>query len=175
VLHEPPENSHQWDDLDHKLVSNVLEFGWHVALIGGDDGLPPWAFTVGLDHTCSRPDLVMTCLGLEGMHHWLNAIAARINNGEQFCDGDLIEGVLTGYTLMVKEVAPGWSNALFGWGQWFTQEPEVPMLQIVWPDLHHRFPWDDRATPNCRQQPRLWEPAATNPSSPWSQWQRHRS
>lgn len=170
-LHPPVDNWDDWDHGEQKVVSDVREFGWHVeAIFDPNEELPWWCFTIGLFHNFGVPDLAMVGLGQDGMHYWLNEAGALIKAGLRPSDGDLIEDVLDGYELLVKDVAPGWAESLFGFARWFYRHPEPAMQQLVWPDPERRMPWDTQATENCRVgQARLWLPPSDHPPGPWTE------
>ena len=171
-LHPPVDPGDDWDDGDRKLVRDVVEHGWHVVKVGSPDGsMPWWCYTVGLHHSFSVPDLVMAGLGPDGMHHWLNEAAPVSRDRGAFPEDAQLDGVLEGFTLLVRDVAPGWAEPLFGWGRWFARAPEPPIQQLVWPDPQHRMPWDEDATEGCRvHQARLWLPPNEHPSGVWTDW-----
>jgi Domain of unknown function (DUF4262) len=48
--------------------------------------------------------------------------------------------------------------------RWFDPEREFSVLQCVWPDQHHRFPWDPEADDALRRlQPILDRDPTTQP------------
>uniref|UniRef100_UPI001891D687 DUF4262 domain-containing protein n=1 Tax=Catenulispora pinisilvae TaxID=2705253 RepID=UPI001891D687 len=61
-----------------------------------------------------------------------------------------------------------WYPAMFGAGLDYFQTPPWPMLQAVWPDRAGRFPWEEGADPEKRdQQPFLWLARDEHPESMW--------
>lgn len=172
VLHYPPQSQDEWDTPDQKVVGDVETHGWSISLIASPDGLlPHWAFSIGLIHSFGVPNITMVGLDPRGMGHWINNVGERLRAGLRIKDGDTLDGVIDGYTLLVRQVAEGWSESMFGWCRWFAQQPEPPMYQLVWPDAQHRMPWDDEATEGCRiGQARLWLPPSEHPTGMWADW-----
>ncbi len=50
--------------------------------------------------------------------------------------------MLDGYSCMFRRVDPSAYRDYFGYARWYYEGDEFPMLQCVWPDGAHRFPWD---------------------------------
>jgi hypothetical protein len=46
----------------------------------------------------------------------------------------------------------------FGYARWFYHGDDFPVLQCVWPDRQHRYPWHPACHESARQrQPVLWD------------------
>ena len=170
-LHEPVDPGTTWDDGDRQLVGNVLEYGWHALMIAGAEAGPEWLYTVGLRHNYGVPDLVMSGLPFDGMHHWVGEAVAMIENGRQFDHDEPVTGIIEEHTVFIRDVDPSWTPALFGYGTWFARNLQPPMQQIIWPDMHGKPPWDEEASNGCRNaQGRLWLHPLDHPNNAWTQY-----
>lgn len=172
LLHEPGSRSDIWDDDDRSVVSDVDEYGWHASMVFCPEGITPsWTYTTGLAHTFGVPDLVMVGLDPQHMHSWLNKVVEMIRAGRVLGDDTQVDGVLEGYTLLVRDVDSGWVAPLFGCTRWFYRNPNPPLQQLVWPDPHHRMPWDEDASQGCGVgQARLWLSPEKHPPGVWTDW-----
>jgi hypothetical protein len=66
-------------------------------------------------------------------------------------------GVVEGYSVRLRKVQALKSyREHVGYSMWFYGGPEFPLLQVVWPDKHGRFPGDPGALAAiATQQPLL--------------------
>ncbi|MFF2350720.1 DUF4262 domain-containing protein [Kitasatospora sp. NPDC058115] len=149
-------------------AEDVLAHGHHVIGIPGEGALPDWAFTVGHWHTARRPELVMAGLDAHGQMHWLNEAVDRLREGACAEPDGLLDGVIEDYPVLLRPVDPSWHRPLLGTAVGFYRRVPVPVLQLVWPDRDHRWPWDENASPGCRAQPRLWLPVGDHPEGVWT-------
>jgi len=153
------------------LLADVERHGWHVVLLAPSDGLPGWAFTVGLTHSFGTPELAVCGLDTKVMHTSLNILGEVAREGGELRPGDRNGDVLDGYDVELGAVDPAWHHALFGYARWFYRPREPRFLQCVWPDMSHRFPWDDEFDRRIgRLQPPLWVAPAEAPNGPWRAW-----
>jgi hypothetical protein len=53
-------------------------------------------------------------------------------------------GFLEGYTIRFVEVEKDYYQNYVGYGGWFyNMSFDFPLLQLVWPDKQHKFPWEE--------------------------------
>jgi hypothetical protein len=151
------------------VAGQVGEHGWAVPGAVGGDGLPPWAYSVGLWLTCQFAELVVCGAPMENMTGIINAIGARVADGEQFGPGDVLTDVCPA-RLELRPVDLSWRmTSLFEVSDEFYGFVRPPYLQVVWADREGRFPWQPRFHPAYqRAQPFLWLPKDDNPPSPWT-------
>lgn len=171
LICEAPPDKGSWSDDERKLVDDVHSFGWHVVNASDGDGLPRWAYTVGLTHTVGGPELVMC--GLDGplLHRCLNAAGRAVRAGLDRADGALVGDVLDGFDVQLRTVAPGWGAALFDRLRWFTRVAEPAVVQVVWPDQEGHFPDDPAFRAGLAdRQGQLWLPPGEHPAGPWWAW-----
>jgi len=130
------------DESERKTVDDVERYGLHVIIIPSEEGMPGWAFSIGLHHNFGHPELVVFGLKPEIAHWLLNEVARRISDGERFAPGDEADGLLEGVRCTFREVRPRWYHPFLGWMNWFYDGEEIPVLQCIWPDHDQRYPWD---------------------------------
>ena len=133
--------------------ANVERYGWHVQMVVGDPLHQPWTYTIGLFTTFGHPELAM--FGIDGNQATLllNLMAERVGKGERFAAGASDDGVLSEHPVRLAAVRPEWYPPYFGAAiDWYLDE--FPILQVLLPDRHGRFP-DDPASEFRRAQPLL--------------------
>lgn len=148
------------DDHDRRLLADVERHGWHLVGIDEDDEGPAYVFSVGMFHTLGHPEICMFGLSTtKTMGQIINGIGDLIRSGQTFEDWQESEDVLDEYSCMFRNVAANLYREYFGYALWFYEGPDFPMLQCVWPDVNHNYPWD--AEFNAQSQPILAS------ASPW--------
>ncbi len=115
-----------------------------------DGSSPAYSFSVGLAYRFQQPEVLMIGLPHDVMQEVINEIGRGMESGQRFREGDVRDDLLDGgYTCRLVEVHPGWHSEYVGvalWFQhWFDPQRELSVLQCVWPDQDHRFPWDPEA------------------------------
>ncbi|QDT13501.1 DUF4262 domain-containing protein [Stieleria marina] len=142
------------DESDRKLLADVVDHGWHLVGIDDDDEGPAYVFSVGLFHTLGHPEICLFGLGsTTTMSQIINGIGDLIKSGQTFEDWHESGEILDGYACMFRSVNPSLYREYFGYDLWFYEGPDFPMLQCVWPDRQHNYPWN--AEFNSQPQPVL--------------------
>lgn len=130
------------DEADLRVRSDIQTYGWHVAKIAGDDDAPPWAFTIGLEHSFEHPELLVAGMELDLLHALLNHLGEQVKRGRVLQDGERAEGVLERNPPVLRAVAPRWHGAFVGNAAWFYRERPFRVLQCFWPDEAGHLPWE---------------------------------
>ncbi len=162
-----------YDQLDRRVIDTVLTHGWQVMLVAEgagcnecehddqppkshEEGLPAFAYTVGLGHRAGHPELVMSGLDHGVMHRALNALAQRVIAGRVLAPGDVVENVLAGVPVAIEQMAGTGLVDTVTWSGWFHRRtPEA--LTVVWPDRNGVFAWQPGAAELLSErQPAEW-------------------
>ena len=122
--------------------AHIDQYGWAVTAVlpvEAGDG-PPFAYTVGLTAT-GQPEFVIAGLGHTISGPLLNDIAHRVyHNHHEYRHGDIVTDLIDGYDAILIDGPPTetlWpGTAIRRYGR-----DQVRLRQIVWPDIHGRFPW----------------------------------
>ncbi len=142
------------DERDRKLLADVEQHGWHVIGIEADDEGPGFAYSIGLFRTFSHPEIVVFGLPVKVMHPIINGIGEQVRNGSSFEHLDEASEVLEGYSVCFRNVERKHYKEFLGYARWFYQGDDFPVLQCVWPDKQHRYPWHPDFNENLAgQQP----------------------
>lgn len=145
-------------------VDIVRERGWMSLVVARE---VDFAYTIGLQHSFGRPELVMFGLGEKGMPAWLNKCVDLCRVDGWPAEQVDFSGVIDGFATQLRPVHQSWYDALFGTAYRFYGD-FPPVLQLVWPDKHGFWPWDPQATMTCRQrQPMAWLPVSEHPPGGW--------
>ncbi|MEV5691989.1 DUF4262 domain-containing protein [Micromonospora globbae] len=138
---------------------HIDEIGWSVTAVlpAPTEAGAPFAYTVGLtEHDV--PELVIAGLDPHIAQALLNDLARRVHDrAERLTHGQRVTDLLVGYDAVIVEgpateaLHPGAAYARYG-------ADRVRLQQIVWPDKHGRFPWDDGYGYPAHVQPLLGRP-----------------
>ena len=144
-------------EIKARILEDVEKFGCHLALLEANDYLTGYAYTIGLFKTFGHPEII--CFGLhpDVLAPVLNQACDLVRQGETITPGILYDGFLEGYPIQFIEVDKSFYPNYVGYGCWYYDyRVDFPLLQLVWPDKQHIFPWDSNFNPNWKfKQPLL--------------------
>lgn len=133
--------------------------GWAVLTVSPTDDTPhvPFAYTVGLTaHAC--PEIIIAGADSAVSEHLLNDLAKRVvKRADRFTTGQRISDLLDGYDAVLVEgpavgaLRPAAAYVRYG-------EERVMLQQVVWPDVHGRFPWEPGCILSPQAQPLIGHP-----------------
>ena len=143
-----------------KLEANILQFGWAVQCVFGtiESPGPSFAYTIGL-HDKEVPELLVIGLPGEVGLPLINELAARMLT--LHASGLPIYGQvqLPGWPMPVylldanPDTASDYATAAYN-----RSHGEARYIQVVWPDKHGHWPWQNEASDSFREaQPLLAE------------------
>ncbi len=116
-----------------KVDEDIAKYGWHVLSVACEDS-PSFSYTVGFEQTLSHPEIIMSGLGTELMHHLLNDIGELIKNGSSFKNGDLSNEVVKGFPVKFIEVKDSALSEYLRVAKAHYDNKGFRALQCVWPD-----------------------------------------
>ena len=124
-----------------RVLQNIEEHGCHIAYIREYDGLPAFAYSVGLYHNFHHPEIFVAGLSVETMTQAINALARKIRGGKMYDAGfdaaEALEGVDCRFHLMQTH----WQMLFLDVARWFYESDDFPVLQCLWSDERRNFPW----------------------------------
>ena len=95
------------NDYEKRLIAKIAEYGWFCMSVGGgDEGEPPFSYTIGLWETLCTPELIVFGLESKVMYWLLADMIDRLKTGEQLVDGARISGLLLDYDFIARAVHP---------------------------------------------------------------------
>jgi hypothetical protein len=156
---------------DQKLLSNVRQHGWHIVAVFDDGNAeevrPDFAFSVGLYLNHQHPEIVVMGLPQAKAGRIINAVGAYVRSGKQIKPDVRYSEFAEGRDVIFRSVRDENYGEYLGSGLWFYRSllPEFfPALQLVWPDMAGKFPWEDGFDRGfSRLQHDLWEVQARAP------------
>ncbi|MDX8501203.1 DUF4262 domain-containing protein [Mesorhizobium sp. VK4C] len=147
------------DPDEAKTLADIEEYGCHVLYVLAEDELPPFAYSVGIEHNFNAPELVVIGLKQQLSHSIINGYCQRVRNGETFGVGKRSSGFLGGFDCQFGAVHPDHYPEYFGWGIWFYDGPDFRVMQLVYPTTSGVWPWDAEASEWFRN----WQPLLDQP------------
>ncbi|WP_162946387.1 DUF4262 domain-containing protein [Chitinophaga barathri] len=143
-------------DARQTILDNISKFGCHLVQIN-TDALPGFVYSIGLYKEFGHPELI--CFGLKPavMGSILNHACDLIKKGETLTANRTYTGFLEGFEIRFLEVDKEYYQDYVGYAGWFYDMTfDFPLLQLVWPDKQHHFPWDPEFNPAWKfKQPLL--------------------
>lgn len=152
--------------------SHIEQFGLSVIHVTEDDTGPAFSYSIGLSQTYQHPEIIIFGLPQESRHIIINNCEFEIKSGKTYKPDELYEEILPDYDCTFKLVPCEWYDDYVGQAQRFYQGSSFQLLQCVWPDLSHKFPWQPGFNEDWRhRQTLLYGPYGTDPTvdmhSPW--------
>lgn len=140
-----------------ELAPVVATYGWAVIRIEAEEDEPSFAYSVGFRESFEHPEVIMFGLPTGVMHDIINGIGETVRNGRRYSPGDVASGLIEGFEVAFREVAPRARDAYMGIA-WSYYGREFSALHCLWPDREGHFPWEHGASADFRRlQPMLSE------------------
>lgn len=137
------EHTQHDNDAKKAIKENIDAFGCHLVLLEADNYLPGFVYTIGLFEKFNHPEIICFGLNNDVMGAMLNHACDLIKQGEVFEIDKLYNGFLQGYQIQFIEVDEEFYADYVGYAGWYYQNSfYFPLLQIVWTDKQHKFPWE---------------------------------
>lgn len=152
------------DRVTRDAADKVRQYGHMVMAVfpdtESDPPMPGFSYTAGLVTTYSHPEVIVFGLPPEVAHQLLNAVAARIKNGElRIEDGMRDDKTLIGMSVVFRAVPPEQVRGHLNMAR--ALQDDVRAFQMIWPDAAGRFAWDSGFDEKYRDaQPLLFMRAA---------------
>ena len=125
------------DELD-----DIEEFGCQVLHITADAVCPRFSYTIGVYDTSAKPELITIGLPSDTAQHALNEAVERMKEGADLTAGrhrDIVGSVEVEF----RAVDPKWLHHLMLRVDGYYEGADVPVLQMIYPDLENRFQGDE--------------------------------
>jgi hypothetical protein len=140
---------------EQRVIDDVKRYGWHVVGVEDDDEGPGFAYSIGIQQTLDHPEIIVFGLkNAKTMMQVINVIGDEVRKGERFEDWHESDEVLDGYSCMFRTVPKDAYREYLGYAMWFYRPKTFDVLQCIWPDKQHRYPWH----PDCPQEIRQRQP-----------------
>lgn len=152
-------DQHSQHDIESKqaILADIEKFGCHIAIFEPDNYLPGFAYSIGLYTNYGHPEIICFGLKTEVLGSVINHARDLIKSGESLTTNQLYPDFLDDYPIQFVEVNKAFYPNYLGYAGWFYDRSfDFRVLELVWPDKQHNFPWDESFNPDWKfQQPLL--------------------
>lgn len=128
---------------EQNIKRDVKEYGWSVCLFEEDSATPAFAYTIGLWKNFKHSEVISFGLSLDTLHAILNDVGEWARNGKTVELGVNNYEVLERLPVQFRQVDHGNIPDYFGYGRWFYEYQDFPVIQLIWPDRDSNYPWDN--------------------------------
>jgi hypothetical protein len=162
-------SDHGPDAYLNTITGHIRRIGWAIQGVPGAGQRPAWAYSVGIWHTFRGPEFSVFGLSLYNMAAIVNVLGRRIADGVAIAPGDRLDDV-SRCPFMIRPVHESWrATSLFAVSDTIYGYLRPSYLQIVWPDLTGRWPWERGFDARFGSlQPLLWLPRDDHPPGTWT-------
>jgi len=137
------------DEDEAQTLADIDRYGWCVLKVSNDQG-PDFAYSVGMFRTLGHPEILMFGMPLDLMHRLINDVGDHVRAGARYTAGQVSDAFLEGYDVTFRAVPTFQYEGHLGWANWLYGGTDYPVLQMVYPDRDHRWPWADGVTSTFR-------------------------
>ena len=134
---------------DRKFLEIIERHGWHVMSVAprlnSVEKEEWWSYSTGLFHSYQHPEIVVFGLDSGTGSSVINVVGTLIKSGKRFFPGVEYADVLEGNDCVFREMDRHHYYEYLGYSRWFYEGDAFPTLQLLWPDLNGKYPWD----PTC--------------------------
>ena len=133
------------DQFEENALKNIEDYGCHVLHVLEEDEHPGFSYSVGIEKSSGRPELIVIGLDQEIAHWIVNEYNSRIQSGEIFETNEFYSDFLEGFEVTFKAVEKKHFTEYFGLGKWLYNGEDFNALQLIYPSTSGIWPWDKNA------------------------------
>jgi hypothetical protein len=85
------------DDHDRKLLSDVVQYGWHIPHIFADENGPSYSFSAGFYLKFRHPEILVMGLSQAIEHQFINLIGGHLMTGRAFRLRERVDDLAQGF------------------------------------------------------------------------------
>jgi hypothetical protein len=125
-----------------EAIGVIEEFGCQILHITADNICPSYSYSTGVFDNCGKPEIIAVGLKSGTAQHAINQAVRLMRGGIDLMKGrhsDIIGNVEVEF----RSVHPRWLHHIMLRTDWFYDGEDVPVLQLVYPDLENRFEGED--------------------------------
>lgn len=134
------------DEHEKKALEDIEKHGCHILHVMEEDNYPRFTYSIGIEKTTNKPDLIITGLKRELAHWMINEYYRRITEGEVFEPMEFYQDFLEGFDITFVVVDKKHYEEYLGWGLWYNKGTSFNMLQLVFPSTSGVWPWNENAS-----------------------------
>lgn len=152
------ERTKMWRSRDIKAdfiraIDIIEEFGCQVMSVGAGEVSPTFSYTAGVTDTLGHPELITVGLPISVAHSALNEAVRRMTAGLGLTKGKHANSI-GDVDVEFRPISPIWLHHTMLRTNWYYEGADVPVLQLIYPDLENKFA-DEEGFNNYFAQPDL--------------------
>lgn len=128
------------DKVMQQIQARLLDPGWIVIAVGGNEAEPSFAYTIGLWQNYRHPEIIVKALTLRLAHVFLNQLGERVKAGAVIALETRDDSVAN-YPAIFRQVKET-NSRYFGLAQQTYGNAPLEAIQLVWSDKQGKFPWE---------------------------------
>lgn len=133
------------DKYEQKAIRDIDDYGCHILHVMEEEGFPSFSYSIGIERTSARPELIVTGLKRELAHSIVNRYNTNVRDGDSFEPNKYYSGFIGNHDVTFKTVEKKHYREYFGWGNWFYKGDDFRALQLIYPSTSGIWPWDKNA------------------------------
>jgi hypothetical protein len=137
-----------------KAIDTIEQFGCQVMHVGAGEVSPSFSYTAGVFDTVGKPELISVGLPSKVAHHALNYAVELMEGGVDLSQGRHSD-VIGDVEVEFRKVDSKWLHQVMLRTDWYYECQDVPVLQLIYPDLENRFQDEDDSFNEFFRQPLL--------------------
>lgn len=130
---------------DQKLLDDVAEFGWHAVHVHEEGESPQFTYSIGINYSFNAPELIIVGLPSEVAHSIITIAANLAKEGTPIDTSAPSAELFENNDAYFVQVSKQAYREYVGYGLWFYEGPDFPLVQIIWPSNAGLLPWDKDA------------------------------
>jgi len=134
------------DKNEKKALDDIEEHGCHIINVMEGEEEPKFSYSIGIEKTQSRPDLVVFGLDPKIAMFMINEYYRQISSGKILEPGVLYSGFLEGFDVLLVDIDEKFNDEYFGWSNWYYKDTKFHPRQLIWPSTKGVWPWDSQRT-----------------------------
>jgi hypothetical protein len=120
-------------------IDTIEEYGCRIIYVATEDRNDSWSYTTGVYETSGKPEIITVGLRMETAKAALNEAVRRMRRGVDLTQGRH-NNIIGAVDAEFRAINPRWLHHLMLHTNWFYEGRDVPVLQLIFPDLQNRFP-----------------------------------
>lgn len=149
------------NDYERKLIQTIKDCGWQVTQVFDPKGRDPdFSYSIGMYETLQQPELIIIGLPIKNAGNLINLYGRRIrDDGRIYRAGEFFDDLIEGYDAFLIDVSNSPIKEEYAKSAgWYYDRGDFPMLQLVWPSIDRKWPWEPGQAKLLSEQPLLSQP-----------------
>jgi hypothetical protein len=126
---------------ERQIVADIKEFGWFHTSVYGEAKFEQFSYTTGFWVSSQTPEILTFGLG-KAAHSIFWHMFRQGKAGVKYPLSMRANDILADFPAILFPVAKKYYSEFPLSSRWFYRGEDFPCLQLVWPDLQGRFPWE---------------------------------